>query len=104
MSVEPGLLRETREYLGIGLEEAALEAGIAPQLLSEIEGADRHPDELRLRRIARVYGVNADFFEQAPCDSRKDDLVAIGRLAGELSGADLGEAIRFAHFLRFAED
>jgi transcriptional regulator with XRE-family HTH domain len=104
MSVEAGLLRETREYLGLSLEYAALEAGITPELLAEIEGPGSQPDELRLHRIANVYEVSAAFFEQAPDDSRNDDLVAIGRLAGELSGVDLDEAIFFAHLLRFAEE
>jgi transcriptional regulator with XRE-family HTH domain len=97
-------LKATREYLNIELDEAAGAAGLAPDLLAELEAGTQEPDEMQLHKIARGYGVRIGYFQQDQEGSEQDALVALGRLSEQLSDADMEEAVRFATYLQFAID
>jgi transcriptional regulator with XRE-family HTH domain len=95
-------LADVREFVGMSVAAAAEAADLSAEDLVAIERGLREVDDLELQRLARAYGVRGPYFTE-PEDSRCDEaVIVLGRLAGELTGGDRDEALRFAAYLRHA--
>lgn len=97
-------LREAREYVGLAITDAAAAGGIAPDELAAIETGRMPVDDLILQRLGRAYGLRTTYFTASDDELRAEAVVVLGRLAGELTGHDRDEALRFAAYLRHALD
>jgi hypothetical protein len=97
-------LREAREYVGLGTADAAAASGIAEDDLAAIEAGRIAVDDLTLQRLGRAYGLRTPYFTASDDELRAEAVVVLGRLAGEVTGHDRDEALRFAAYLRHALD
>lgn len=95
-----GRLRATREYVGLDVPGAAAASGVVEGDLAAIEAGDAAVDEFTLKRLARAYGVRSSYFTEPEDELHAEAVVVLGRLAGELTGHDRDEALRFAAYLR----
>lgn len=94
-------LRETREFLGLSQQEAAIAANLTRLALSAIETGRRRVESVELQALARVYGQPVTYFLEPPdADAGAQDLRFIARAAKELSPEDRSELLKFAEFLR----
>jgi transcriptional regulator with XRE-family HTH domain len=87
-------LRDAREYVGLGTTDAAAASGIAEDNLAAIEAGRIAVDDLTLQRLGRAYGLRTSYFTASDDELR----------AGEVTGHDRDEALRFAAYLRHALD
>jgi transcriptional regulator with XRE-family HTH domain len=97
-------LRAVREYVGLGIADAAEAGGLPEHELAAIEDGSTTLDDLVLQRLGRVYGLRTSYFTASEDELRDEAVVVLGRLAGELAGQDHDEALRFAAYLRHALD
>ena len=97
-------LRDAREYVGLGTEDAAAASGMAEDDLAAIEAGRIAVDDLTLQRLGRTYGLRTSYFTASDDELRAEAVVVLGRLAGEVIGHDRDEALRFAAYLRHALD
>ncbi|MGI8411626.1 MAG: helix-turn-helix domain-containing protein [Solirubrobacteraceae bacterium] len=95
-----GRLRAAREYVGLDVRAAAAASGVTEGDLATIEAGDAVADELTLQRLGRAYGVRSSYFTEPEDELHAEAVVVLGRLAGELTGHDRDEALRFAGYLR----
>jgi transcriptional regulator with XRE-family HTH domain len=95
-------LKETRSYLNLSQQYVSEQTGLPRSAISEIENGRRRVDSLELKRLARVYGYPTSFFlgDEEPADD--ESVIALARLAGEMSESDRQEILRFATYLRHA--
>lgn len=57
-------IKELREQQGMGLNQLAKQAGIAPSALSYIENENRDPRFSTVCKIAKALGVSMSYFEK----------------------------------------
>lgn len=57
-------IKELRERQGIGLNQLAKQAGIAPSVLSYIENENRDPRFSTLCKLAKALRVSVSYFEK----------------------------------------
>ena len=93
-------LKEARSYLNLSQQYVSEQTGLARSAISEIENGHRRVDSLELKRLARVYGCSTSFFLGDDKPTEDESVIALARLAGEMSEADRQEVLRFATYLR----
>ena len=94
-------LKEAREYVGLSQEEVAQILQVPRSAISLIEKGERKVDALELKRLARIYQRNVEYFTGAYGELElPKEITHLARTASKLTPKDLEELTRFAQFLQ----
>lgn len=100
-------LREAREFLGLSQEFVSEQLGLSRAAISAIETNRRKVSSVELKQFARLYHLDLSFFFDEPAESRRipndQTVVALFRTTKTLSTEDKEQVLRFAQFLRHAQ-
>lgn len=94
-------IREARTYLGYSQDDLSAVLKIPRTAVGNIEAGTRGLDAVELRKLASFLEKPVAYFTNEPMKLTKagDDVVALARLASQLTPSDLAELRDFAAYL-----
>lgn len=93
-------LRESREYLGLSQDDAALALGISRPAITLIESGGRKVEAVELGKLATLYGKSTQWLLSGKESAEEAKLAFLARAIHGLSEADLDQLERFGDYLR----